>query len=103
MSDREVERGSGVAVWRQIGEALADDIRKQLYLPGEQLPPEPELATPFAVNPQPLRPPRGGPGPPGIRTFSAPPGGTGGVFGWVSSRATGALGMAAVMRDHLRV
>ncbi|WP_265920987.1 phosphonate metabolism transcriptional regulator PhnF [Cupriavidus nantongensis] len=50
MSDREVERGSGVAVWRQIGEALADDIRNKLYLPGEQLPPEPELANRFAVN-----------------------------------------------------
>ncbi len=50
MSDREVERGSGVAVWRQIGEALADDIRNKLYGPGEQLPPEPELATRFAVN-----------------------------------------------------
>ena len=50
MSDREVERGSGVAVWRQIGEALADDIRNKLYQPGEQLPPEPELATRFAVN-----------------------------------------------------
>ncbi|MCY1226417.1 putative transcriptional regulator PhnF [compost metagenome] len=50
MSDREVERGSGVAVWRQIGEALAEDIRNKLYQPGEQLPPEPELATRFAVN-----------------------------------------------------
>jgi len=50
MSDREVERGSGVAVWRQIGEALAEDIRNKLYGPGEQLPPEPELATRFAVN-----------------------------------------------------
>jgi GntR family phosphonate transport system transcriptional regulator len=50
MSDREVERGSGVAVWRQIGEALAEDIRNKLYGPGEQLPPEPELASRFAVN-----------------------------------------------------
>ncbi|CAG9171438.1 phosphonate metabolism transcriptional regulator PhnF [Cupriavidus respiraculi] len=50
MSERELERGSGVAVWRQIGEALAEDIRKKLYAPGEQLPPEPELATRFAVN-----------------------------------------------------
>jgi GntR family phosphonate transport system transcriptional regulator len=45
-----VERGSGVAVWRQIGESLADDIRKKLYAPGEQLPPEPELAARYAVN-----------------------------------------------------
>ncbi|WP_144634233.1 phosphonate metabolism transcriptional regulator PhnF [Bordetella genomosp. 13] len=45
-----VERGSGVAVWRQIGELLADDIRKKLYAPGERLPPEPELAARYAVN-----------------------------------------------------
>jgi GntR family phosphonate transport system transcriptional regulator len=45
-----VERGSGIAVWRQIGEALALDIRNKLYRPGEQLPPEPELAAKFAVN-----------------------------------------------------
>lgn len=50
MSEREVERGSGVAVWRQIGEALAEDIRNKLYGPGEQLPPEPELAARFSVN-----------------------------------------------------
>ncbi|MCD0506112.1 phosphonate metabolism transcriptional regulator PhnF [Bordetella petrii] len=45
-----VERGSGVAVWRQIGELLADDIRNKLYAPGERLPPEPELAAKFSVN-----------------------------------------------------
>ncbi|WP_066131331.1 phosphonate metabolism transcriptional regulator PhnF [Bordetella ansorpii] len=45
-----VERGSGVAVWRQIGELLATDIRKKLYAPGEQLPPEPELAARYGVN-----------------------------------------------------
>ena len=45
-----VERGSGVAVWRQIGELLAADIRKKLYAPGEQLPPEPELAARYGVN-----------------------------------------------------
>jgi len=50
MAEREVERGSGVAVWRQIGEALAHDIRTKLYGPGEQLPPEPELAAKFSVN-----------------------------------------------------
>ncbi|AOZ02948.1 phosphonate metabolism transcriptional regulator PhnF [Cupriavidus sp. USMAHM13] len=50
MAEQEVERGSGVAVWRQIGEALAHDIRTKLYGPGEQLPPEPELAARFAVN-----------------------------------------------------
>src|SRR3546814_1082174 len=45
-----VERGSGVAVWRQIGELLADEIRNKLYAPGERLPPEPELAAKFSVN-----------------------------------------------------
>lgn len=45
-----VERGSGIAVWRQIGELLAADIRKKLYAPGEQLPSEPELAARYAVN-----------------------------------------------------
>jgi GntR family phosphonate transport system transcriptional regulator len=45
-----VERGSGIAVWRQIGEALAMDIRNRRYAPGEQLPPEPELAAKFSVN-----------------------------------------------------
>lgn len=45
-----VERGSGVAVWRQIGESLAKDIRDKLYAPGERLPTEPELAAKFAVN-----------------------------------------------------
>jgi GntR family phosphonate transport system transcriptional regulator len=50
MSGQEVERGSGVAVWRQIGEALALDIRNKLYAPGEQLPPEPALAAKFSVN-----------------------------------------------------
>ena len=45
-----VERGSGIAVWRQIGELLAEDIRKKLYEPGEKLPTEPELAARYAVN-----------------------------------------------------
>lgn len=45
-----VERGSGIAVWRQIGEALATEIRNRRYAPGEQLPPEPELAAKFSVN-----------------------------------------------------
>jgi len=45
-----VERGSGIAVWRQIGESLAQDIRSKLYGAGERLPPESELATKFSVN-----------------------------------------------------
>lgn len=45
-----VERGTGVAVWRQIGEQLAQDVRGHLYAPGERLPSEPELAAKFSVN-----------------------------------------------------
>jgi GntR family phosphonate transport system transcriptional regulator len=45
-----VERGTGVAIWRQIGESLAADIRAKRYLPGEKLPTEPELAARYAVN-----------------------------------------------------
>jgi len=45
-----VERGSGIAVWRQIGESLAHDIRSKLYGAGERLPPESELASKFSVN-----------------------------------------------------
>lgn len=45
-----LERGSGIAVWRQIGESLAHDIRSKLYGEGEQLPPEAELAAKFSVN-----------------------------------------------------
>ena len=45
-----VERGSGVAIWRQIGESLATDIRSKRYPPGERLPTEPELAAQYSVN-----------------------------------------------------
>src|SRR5690606_16258436 len=45
-----VERGSGIAVWRQIGESLASDIRNRRYAAGEQLPSESELAARFCVN-----------------------------------------------------
>jgi GntR family phosphonate transport system transcriptional regulator len=45
-----VERGKGVAIWRQIGESLAADIRNKLYLPGDRLPTEPELAARYEVN-----------------------------------------------------
>jgi GntR family phosphonate transport system transcriptional regulator len=50
-----VERGSGIAVWRQISELLAADIRKKIYEPGEKLPTEPELAERYAVNRHTLR------------------------------------------------
>jgi GntR family phosphonate transport system transcriptional regulator len=45
-----IERGSGIAVWRQIGESLAQDIRAKLYAGGEQLPAEAELAAKYSVN-----------------------------------------------------
>ncbi|MGF7189870.1 GntR family phosphonate transport system transcriptional regulator [Robbsia andropogonis] len=45
-----VERDTGVAVWRQIGESLAEDIRARRYPPGAQLPTENALATHYAVN-----------------------------------------------------
>ena len=45
-----LERGSGVAVWRQIESALTEDIRQQVFAPGERLPNETELAERFGVN-----------------------------------------------------
>lgn len=45
-----LDRGNGIAVWRQIEAALTDDIRKQHFAPGERLPNETELAERFGVN-----------------------------------------------------
>ncbi|MEC5397527.1 phosphonate metabolism transcriptional regulator PhnF [Uliginosibacterium sp. H1] len=45
-----LERGNGVAVWRQIEAAIAEDIKKQVFAPGERLPNETELAERFGVN-----------------------------------------------------
>jgi len=45
-----LERGGGVAVWRQIEEALAKDIRDKRFAGGERLPSETELAERFDVN-----------------------------------------------------
>ncbi|MCX9156073.1 phosphonate metabolism transcriptional regulator PhnF [Niveibacterium sp. 24ML] len=45
-----LERGSGVAVWRQIESALTEDIRQQVFAAGERLPNETELAERFGVN-----------------------------------------------------
>jgi GntR family transcriptional regulator, phosphonate transport system regulatory protein len=45
-----LERGNGVAVWRQIEAALVEDIRQQTFAPGERLPTETELADRFGVN-----------------------------------------------------
>lgn len=46
----QLERGNGVAVWRQIEAAIVEDIRKQVFAPGERLPNESELAERFGVN-----------------------------------------------------
>jgi len=45
-----IDRGSGVAVWRQIERALADEIRAGLIPEGGQLPTEAALSDRFAVN-----------------------------------------------------
>ena len=46
----ELERGNGVAVWRQIETTLTEEIGAQHFAPGEQLPNELLLATRFGVN-----------------------------------------------------
>ncbi|MCP1470443.1 GntR family phosphonate transport system transcriptional regulator [Sphingobium sp. OAS761] len=45
-----LERGGGIAVWRQIEEALAKDIKDKRFAGGERLPSETELAERFDVN-----------------------------------------------------
>ncbi len=45
-----LERGNGIAIWRQIEAALLEDIRQQHFAPGERLPNESELAERFGVN-----------------------------------------------------
>ncbi len=45
-----LQRREGVALWRQIAEALEKDIRDGVYTPGRQLPTEAELAARFGVN-----------------------------------------------------
>jgi GntR family phosphonate transport system transcriptional regulator len=45
-----LERKSGEALWRQIGERIADEITSKGLRPGARLPTEPELAQRFAVS-----------------------------------------------------
>jgi GntR family phosphonate transport system transcriptional regulator len=45
-----IERGEGVAAWRQIADRIAADIARGRFAPGEQLPVEAALAGDFAVN-----------------------------------------------------
>lgn len=50
-----IERGRGVALWRQIEQQLAEDIANGVYQDGTRLPTEPELAERFGVNRHTLR------------------------------------------------
>lgn len=45
-----IQRGSGMAVWRQIAAAMEQAIRRGDYRPGIQLPTEKQLADSFGVN-----------------------------------------------------
>ena len=48
--DGGIERGAGVAVWRQIDRSLSADITGGAWAPGERLPTEQALALRFQVN-----------------------------------------------------
>ncbi|GGK44142.1 phosphonate metabolism transcriptional regulator PhnF [Salinarimonas ramus] len=48
--DELVNRGAGVAAWKQIADAIEADIRDGHVPPGERLAPEPALAERFGVN-----------------------------------------------------
>lgn len=50
-----LERKSGEALWRQIGEQIAHEISSGHLIPGARLPTEPELATRFGVSRNTLR------------------------------------------------
>jgi GntR family phosphonate transport system transcriptional regulator len=50
MAGLDLERGGGLALWRQIEETLAAEIGQGIHSPGERLPTEAELAERFAVN-----------------------------------------------------
>jgi GntR family phosphonate transport system transcriptional regulator len=54
-TERRPTRGSGVAIWRQIAEALRGDLEAGRYRPRDQLPPENDLAARFGVNRHTLR------------------------------------------------
>jgi GntR family phosphonate transport system transcriptional regulator len=45
-----VRKAQGVTLWRQIGEALIDEIDKGVFVAGERLPASTDLATRFRVN-----------------------------------------------------
>ena len=50
-----VVRGSGVSAWRQIADALRDEIASGVLAAGERMPTEAELALRFGVNRHTLR------------------------------------------------
>jgi GntR family phosphonate transport system transcriptional regulator len=53
--EKMIERGTGIALWRQIEQQLADDVATGIYPEGSRLPTEPELAERFGVNRHTLR------------------------------------------------
>ncbi|WP_218940312.1 phosphonate metabolism transcriptional regulator PhnF [Denitrobaculum tricleocarpae] len=53
--DDMIERGTGIALWRQIEQQLAEDVAAGVYPEGSRLPTEPELAERFGVNRHTLR------------------------------------------------
>ena len=50
-----MERGSGIAMWRQIEDLMRQDIIEGTWKPGDRLPTETELAERFSVNRHTLR------------------------------------------------
>lgn len=50
MTDPPLTRGAGVSLWRQIAEALAEEIADGRLQPGERVPTEAALAERFSVN-----------------------------------------------------
>lgn len=50
-----MERSGGIALWRQIAQALEADIASGVYAPGAKLPTEAQLAQRFGVNRHTLR------------------------------------------------
>ena len=50
-----MDRGSGVAIWRQIADLLRQDLSAGRLRPGDRLPTEPELAMRFGVHRHTLR------------------------------------------------
>ncbi|WP_181708401.1 phosphonate metabolism transcriptional regulator PhnF [Chthonobacter rhizosphaerae] len=50
-----MERGGGIALWRQIAEQIRTEIATGVYAVGDRLPPEADLAARFGVNRHTLR------------------------------------------------